>query len=150
MDWFGRERRRGPRAESALVEEADALVTGRMRGKDGAPAWVHLNWLAHGDPGCLALRCEVARRRRRRPERPGSWAHTRSEILVELVHRADGRSEAIAHLQRACLIPLELRLMEPPFGDRLPSEVLGLALTRLRSHPIVLDRGTAGPPDGRS
>jgi hypothetical protein len=106
---------------------------------------VQLNWLAHGDPESLARQGEQAGRHR--PERPGSWMRVRTDILQELVGLADGRAEVIAHLQRACLIPLELRLMDPVFGDRLPSEVLVLALTRLRSHPITLDHGSAGPPD---
>ncbi len=148
MVWFGREGRRASPDETALVEEAAALVTGRMEGGDRDPAWVHLNGLAHGDPHHLALQAEVARRQR--PERPGSWEGTRTDILLELVRLADGSAEVITHLQRSCLIPLELRLLEPRFGDRLPSEVLVLALTRLHSHPITLDRRTAGPPDGRS
>jgi hypothetical protein len=37
--------------------------------------------------------------------------------------------------------------MEPSFDNVLPSDVLVLALTRLRAHPIALQYRAASPPE---
>ena len=129
MDWIGSGGAWGP------VEEASALLSGGLTANDEDPVWAQLNCLAHGDPVWL-VRDREGRRGCGR-ERLGSWARTRSDILEELVDLGAGHPAAIEHLQRACLIPLELRLMDPTFSTLLPHEVLVLALTRLRAHPIA-------------
>ena len=126
--------------------EASALLTGQLESAGtGIPAWARVNLLAHARP--LRIIHERDERRRGAPEPLGSWARTRSDLLEELVDLAGGRSEHIEQLQRACLIPLELRLMEPCFANLLPSEVLVLALTRLHAHPISMDHRATRPPD---
>jgi hypothetical protein len=146
MDWFARGRRRVRGQGSGLIEEASALLTGQLdNAGTGTPVWARVNSLAHARPLRLLHECQV--RRRNTPEPLGSWARARSDILEELVDLAGGRSQRIEQLQRECLIPLELRLMEPHLANLLPSDVLVLALTRLRAHPISMDHWSTRPPD---
>lgn len=149
MDWFGRQRRRRKRDGLALVEEATAFLNGDLAVHlastgSGIPAWARVNTLAHARPLLLIRDLEL---RRCVPGRVGSWSRTMLDILRELAELASGEPCRIEQLQRECLIPLELRLMEPSFRDVLPSDVLILALTRLRAHPIALRYRAASPPD---
>ncbi len=149
MDWLGRQRRSARRDEAALADEAAAFLTGDFAMHlaftgVGMPAWAQVNSLAHGRPSLLVRDLEL---RRWVPERVGSWARTTFDILEELVELAAGQTGQIEQLQRECLIPLELRLMEPLFDSVLPSDVLILALTRLRAHPIALQHRAASPPE---
>jgi hypothetical protein len=150
MDWMGRERHKLRTEELALVGEARALLSGTLvahvgPGSVGMPTWARVNWLAHAHPAVLLHEFDV--QRNRAPQRSGSWARTNVDILQELVELAAGESPLIQQLQRGCLIPLELRLMEPPLSDVLPSEVLVLALTRLHAHPIALRHPSVSPPE---
>ncbi|MGD0392002.1 MAG: hypothetical protein ABSC41_05105 [Acidimicrobiales bacterium] len=149
MDWFGRQRRSSRRDEAALVIEASAFLTGDFAvhlasTTAGVPAWARVNSLAHAPPPLLVRDLEM---RRYVPARVGSWARITFDILQELVELASGHTDRIEQLQRECLIPLELRLMEPSFDNVLPSDVLVLALTRLRAHPIALQYRAASPPE---
>ncbi|MGA3147160.1 MAG: hypothetical protein ABSF33_06760 [Acidimicrobiales bacterium] len=149
MDWLGRQRRSSKRDEAALVNEATAFLTGQFAAhvastSAGLPTWARVNSLAHARPSVLVRDLEL---RRHVPERVGSWARTTFDILEELVELASGQKGRIEQLQRECLIPLELRLMAPSFDNILPSDVLILALTRLRAHPIALQYRAASPPE---
>jgi hypothetical protein len=59
------------------VDEVSAFLTGRLTERGGALVWVRLNWPAYAEPGFLVHRCEVERRSS--PDRPVSWARTRSD-----------------------------------------------------------------------
>jgi hypothetical protein len=81
------------------------------------------------------------------PQQLGWWARARCDILREVIALSAGHPGRIEQLQRECLIPLELRLMDPSFREVHPSEVLVLAPTRLHAHPLAQQQRMASPPD---
>ena len=150
MDWFGRKRRKFSEDALALTEEATALLTGHimtvaLRAGTGTPAWAQVNFLAHGRPALLLRQFELEQQRL--PHRIGSWPRTKSDILQELVVLAAGRPERIEVLQRGCLIPVEIRLMESSSITVQPSDVLALALALLHAHPLGLHHRMLLPPE---
>ena len=148
MDWRGRRRHtRARNPATRLADEAEAFLIGRYTetGDPGAgwPAWARLNWISHAAPEEVVARVGD-------PGRPlgrlGSWEWAVGALSEELVSIAGGQTPVIDVLQRGCLVPLELTLMQPAFWSVLPAEVVALALTRLRAHPPVRRHGLRGPP----
>ena len=133
------------------MEEAEAFLTGRYeaavtRGAGGVPVWARVNWLAHASPSGLTA---LALDGRLEPTPLGSWAWAVHELARVIVELAQGNDSLIERLQRECMIPLEMTLLNPQFWPALPAEVVILAVNRLRSHPVVRAfPGTAagGPP----
>ncbi len=152
MIWRSRSRMRREQAEVVLVEEAEAFLTGRYeaavtRGASGVPVWARVNWLAHAPPSDLtALTLDG----RLEPTPRGSWAWAVHELTLEIVELAQGNRSLIERLQRECMIPLEMALLDPHLWSALPAEVVLLALNRLRSHPVARASpgGSAPGPTG--
>ena len=149
MEWRRRaERTRVVRQVAALVEESEAFLLGRYletraRSAAGSPVWTRCNWIAHAAPDeIMAAVAGPARL----SGRPGSWAWAAGTLADELIRLAGGEPGAVGDLQRGCLVPLELTLMEPAFWNVLPADVVALARTRLRAHPRARRDGLRVPP----
>jgi hypothetical protein len=149
MRWLGLRSDGSRPGEQRLVEEASAFLDGRYAeavadGTTGLPVWAELNRIAHRRPA------EVTARRGdgavARPVPLGSWAWAEEAIGEELTRLSRGDGERVARLQRECLVPLELSLMSPLFGNVLPAEVVQLAVSRMRMHPAVRGTGRAPAP----
>ena len=142
--------RRDRMSADRLVEETQAFLDGRflevtVASGGGSPAWAQLNWISHTGPDELG---EAARRPPSPPARLGSWAWAVEALTAETVTLACGDPQVVGELQRACLIPLELSMMLPPWWNVLPAEVLALAVQRLRAHPSARRGPTkVAPPE---
>ena len=107
-----------------LVASAEAMLEGRLidryRRQETLPAWVWLNALAHSRWSRLV---DIAAANRRNP-RPG-WDSALGFLASELLIAADS-SDGLEALQRARLVPLELRLFGAAPGPETPSELVHL------------------------
>jgi hypothetical protein len=98
------------------------------------PAWVHINWIAHGLPSEIVglARAEAGLRR---PS--GTWPWVTSTFADELLAGSTGDLSIVGQLQRDCLIPMELALMHPHSESVLPSHVVTLGIPHLLAHPSI-------------
>jgi hypothetical protein len=130
------------------VEEAEAFLAGRygsaLQRAGDVPVWARMNWLAHASPSELKARIEEDRRE---PAPSGSWAWAVHELNQEIVELAQGDCSQIGRLQRDCMVPLEMALLDPQYWPALPSEIVILAVNRLRGHPVARAY-RAGIPEG--
>jgi hypothetical protein len=149
MDWRGRaQHKREQGMVSQLVSEAEAFLSGRYlevarTSGRGVPGWIQCNWIAHAPPEEIVV---AAGDPSGSVVRLGSWAWAVRALSEEMVGLTAAETGAIGDLQRGCLVPLELTLMQPAFASILPAEVLSLAVTRLRAHPCPGRRGMPVPP----
>ena len=132
-------RRRGRRRERFLVRETEAFLTGQIhtcyaKARRPAPNWAELNWLTHGHPDQIRERV-LSESGLERPN--GSWQWATSVLARELLHDGGGRNDVIALLQRDCLIPMELVLLDHDHNELLPAHLVALGVPKLRSHPAV-------------
>jgi hypothetical protein len=131
--------RRATTEATKLIEETTALLMGRAMSfyqvrKRQPPAWVHLNWIAHGQAS------EIIERARSETglNRPsGTWAWATSTFARELLVSSKGDLFTVEQLQRDCLVPIELALMRGGREDVHPEQVVALGIPHLLSHPSV-------------
>ena len=81
--------------------------------------WARVNWLAHGSPSDLTTQGPGKGRLEQPPL--GSWAWAVDELAREIVDFAQGNGSLIERLQRECMIPLEMALLNPQFWPALPA-----------------------------
>lgn len=129
--------RKGRRAEKRLVLEIEEFLRGRVRlgfvmKGSAVPAWVEINWLAHGDPSEILARAREELGLKR-PQ--GSWVWATSTLVNELFMDAGANADTIRQLQRDCIIPMEMALMSQTHQTMLPVDLVTLGVLRLRSHP---------------
>lgn len=107
-----------------LVAQAEAMLDGclidRYRRQNTVPAWLWLNALAHSRWSRLAD-IAAGNRRNPRPGWDGALSFLASEVLI-----AAGSSEGLEALQRARLVPLELRLLGAARAPEAPAELVHL------------------------
>jgi hypothetical protein len=133
---------RNRRSESRLAAEAETFLAGG--GREGwtpdrpMPPWMHINWLAHSTPSEIEERAR-AEWGLTRPS--GSWGWAVSTVARELYVCSHGDDGLVLQLQRDCLIPMELSLMDPERREFLPEQLVALGVPRLHAHPRV--RGTS-------
>jgi len=101
------------RAGSELVSECEAFLRGRIVESlelrtESVPVWAWTNLLAHGS--AQDLRAEDARVRRLKGSVDGEWRLARSFLVTEVLYSAEVYG-SLAELQRAVLVPLELKLV---------------------------------------
>lgn len=99
-----------------------------------APAWAHVNWIAHCEPTTIVdqVRGELGLHRP-----PGGWQWAISTIARELIEKAGASEVAIRILQRECLIPMELALLGGNSAGFLPNHLVTLGVPRLRAYPFA-------------
>ena len=121
-----------------LIDEIESFLAGnalRSYVDSGLPVppWANINWLAHGEPAELRERVRLEYGLERLE---GTWAWAVSTVARELLE-AGGADPVVVRLQRDCLVPIELALLER--GDRgfLPSRLVSIGIPRLRSHPMA-------------
>jgi hypothetical protein len=141
----GRDFRRGHtlrRGGARLVAETEAFLSGRyldalLLDDGGIAAWVWINRLAHADAVDI-----IEERRVSAPL--GSWAWAVDALTETTVTLAAGDPTVVRHLQRSCLVPLELTMMGPEFTTVLPAEVVALGVRQLQARAHT-DGGGSGP-----
>jgi hypothetical protein len=95
-----------------LVTECEAFLQGRLAESleiraESVPVWAWTNLLAHGSE--RYLRAEGARARRPSGGPDAEWRLARSFLATEVLYCAHLHG-SLAELQRAVLVPLELKL----------------------------------------
>jgi len=133
-------RRRARREETGdgLVDEIESFLAGNavrpyLDSGLPVPAWANLNWLAHGRPAELRERVRLESGLRRME---GTWAWAVSTVARELLEA--GREDAVVLcLQRDCLVPMELALLDQGGRGFLPSHLVTLGIPRVRAHPMA-------------
>lgn len=117
---------------SGLADETDAFLAGRYLertraggGENRVEPWMWLNALAHGS----YQRVQELSVGVRGAGPAGEWCDMRVRVAQELEKRCQGDERELAHLQRAVLVPLELRLLES--GDLSPEQVTYIVLLEL-------------------
>jgi hypothetical protein len=131
--FFRRRGRTGP-----VLEEAEEILTGQARcryhGAHPPPVWTEVNWLAHADPSAIRDRVGYETGLRRLDD---SWEWATTTLARELLDRAGWQRDIVVQLQRDCLVPIELTLLDDVGNDLLPRHLVALAVARLRSHPCA-------------
>lgn len=123
--------------EDGPVREAEALLAGGARHgypltQVPVPAWTEVNWLAHADPALIGQRVRYESGLHR-PQ--GTWAWATGLVARELLDLAAWRPELVVQLQRECLVPIELWLLERDHHGLAPDQFVSVGIERLRSHP---------------
>jgi hypothetical protein len=134
---FRRKARRDQTGDG-LVEEIESFLTGNALRSYVAsglpvPTWANINWLAHGEPAELRERVRLEYGLERLE---GSWAWAVSTVARELLE-AGGADPVVVRLQRDCLVPIELALLEQGDREFLPARLVSIGIPRLRAHPMA-------------
>jgi hypothetical protein len=121
-----------------VLEEAEGILTGQARcryhGTAHPPVWTEVNWLAHADPAAIRDRVGYESGLRRLDD---SWEWATTTLARELLERAGWQRDVVVQLQRDCLVPIELTLLDDVGNDLLPRHLVTLAIARIRSHPCA-------------
>jgi hypothetical protein len=134
---FRRKTRRNE-AVDGLVGEIESFLAGNalrsyLDSGLAVPAWANVNWLAHGRPTDVRERVRLEYGLERLE---GSWAWAVSTVARELLDA--GREDSVVlRLQRDCLVPMELALLDQGGRGFLPSHFVTLGVPRLRAHPMA-------------
>ncbi len=133
---FPHRRSRSARQEQVLLDETEEFLAGRVLLRYGEagrplPVWVAANWLAHAEPAAIEARVRYEAGLQRLG---GSWEWAVTTLARELVELAGRRPEVVRQLQRDCLVPVELAVLDQGRADLLPLHLVALGRARLRGH----------------
>jgi hypothetical protein len=117
-----------------LVTETEAFLAGRIGEVVlGLPlageAWIPVNRLAHAP--ARELLADSCRSRRGGPPW-GSWAWALQTVLGEMRDAADGREDRMQELQRGCIVPYELSVLEASYPATAPVDLVAEVVSDLR------------------
>jgi hypothetical protein len=133
-----RRKSRRDEAGDGLIEEIESFLAGYALRSYldlglAVPAWANINWLAHGRTADLRERVRLEYGLERLE---GSWAWAVSTVARELLEA--GREDSVVlRLQRDCLVPMELALLDQGGRGFLPSHLVAIGVPRLRAHPMA-------------
>ena len=134
--------RRGVRSQRharRCVAECGAFLEGRalfvyLANGCAVPTWARVNWIAHVDPSAVIDRYRSEHGLRRLEH---SWPWATSTLTNEMVEIAGADRDVIRQLQRDCLVPMELTLLQSGGGGFGPEHLVAQGVPSLRAHPAA-------------
>jgi hypothetical protein len=132
MRWKPLRRRHGI-AESSIVADCERFLTGQLLGSLSAldrpvPQWVWINTLAHGSEADLERLAGRSAPLQTAPSEGDVWRRSSAFLAARLLERSRQVAVPVHELQRAVILPIELRALRERLG---PSTVFRLVIAGL-------------------
>jgi hypothetical protein len=138
----GGQRRPTRNQDPSIGAEVEAFLAGEYLDyldslNRAVPAWAWLNPLAHGSLEKVRALAVYGRDRRLAPEPRRRWHELVADVAERVLSIVDQGGRPLEAVQRALLVPLELRLAARPMGGHLSPEAIAREVTSLLDHPLA-------------